>query len=234
MKVIKFAPGLVPVLKHQEHDQSSHGSWADGGNDGVPEIVAERGQYGLSNFQDFQTRLGYKLDEESQAIVKGYTTRDFKPINDALRMGTREAYEAVNGKQTDQAWETLQNNTRVIEKAIKDAPPLQSNTMLFRGVQGAGEKFFSNLEVGTQYEESSFISTSANAGVASSMLSSFYSNSGVIINISAPKGTPGLSTAPYSVHSIESEFLLLPNTKFEVTGKQTNGATTSIQVKIIK
>lgn len=28
MKVIKFAPGLIPVLKHQEHDQSSHGNWA--------------------------------------------------------------------------------------------------------------------------------------------------------------------------------------------------------------
>jgi hypothetical protein len=30
MKVIKFAPGLIPVLKHQEHDQSSHGNWAEG------------------------------------------------------------------------------------------------------------------------------------------------------------------------------------------------------------
>jgi GNAT superfamily N-acetyltransferase len=29
-KVIRFAPGLIPVLKHQEHDQSTHGSWADG------------------------------------------------------------------------------------------------------------------------------------------------------------------------------------------------------------
>lgn len=29
MKVIKFAPGLIPVFKHQEHDQSTHGSWAD-------------------------------------------------------------------------------------------------------------------------------------------------------------------------------------------------------------
>jgi hypothetical protein len=28
MKVIKFAPGLIPVLKHQEHDQSAHGNWA--------------------------------------------------------------------------------------------------------------------------------------------------------------------------------------------------------------
>jgi ribosomal protein S18 acetylase RimI-like enzyme len=30
MTVIKFAPGLKPVLKHQEHDQATHGSWANG------------------------------------------------------------------------------------------------------------------------------------------------------------------------------------------------------------
>lgn len=234
MKVIKFAPGLVPVLKHGNHDQSTHGSWADGENSGIPEMVAQRGEYGLSNFQDYQVRQGYKLDEEAAAIVKNYTARDYKTINNALRLGSREAYENVHGKQTDQAWDVLQKHTQTIEKSITDAPPLEANTFLFRGVQGSGEKFFSDLEVGTQYEESGFISTSANAGVASSMLSSFYSSSGVVIKISAPKGTHGLSTAPYSFHPIESEFLLLPNTKFEVTGKQTDGSTTSIQVKIIK
>jgi putative metallohydrolase (TIGR04338 family) len=31
MKVIKFQPGLIPVLKHQEHDQKTHGNWATGG-----------------------------------------------------------------------------------------------------------------------------------------------------------------------------------------------------------
>jgi GNAT superfamily N-acetyltransferase len=30
-KVIRFEPGLIPVLKHQEHDQSTHGSWANQG-----------------------------------------------------------------------------------------------------------------------------------------------------------------------------------------------------------
>jgi hypothetical protein len=30
LKVIRFEAGLIPVLKHQEHDQSTHGSWARG------------------------------------------------------------------------------------------------------------------------------------------------------------------------------------------------------------
>lgn len=41
MKVIKFAPGLIPVLKHQEHDQSTHGNWAKGGSGlGIEEAMA--------------------------------------------------------------------------------------------------------------------------------------------------------------------------------------------------
>lgn len=37
--VIRFQPGLKPVMKHQDHDQSSHGNWAKGGSPtsaGVP------------------------------------------------------------------------------------------------------------------------------------------------------------------------------------------------------
>jgi GNAT superfamily N-acetyltransferase len=30
-KVIKFQAGLIPILKHQEHDQRTHGSWANQG-----------------------------------------------------------------------------------------------------------------------------------------------------------------------------------------------------------
>lgn len=37
-KVIRFAPGLRPVIKHQEHDQSSHGSWATGTAD--PSLIS--------------------------------------------------------------------------------------------------------------------------------------------------------------------------------------------------
>ena len=39
MRVIKFAPGLIPVLKHGEHDQSSHGNWATGNGLGIEEVM---------------------------------------------------------------------------------------------------------------------------------------------------------------------------------------------------
>jgi hypothetical protein len=41
MKVIKFAPGLIPVLKHGTHDQKTHGSWAHGSSFG--EFTLEEG-----------------------------------------------------------------------------------------------------------------------------------------------------------------------------------------------
>lgn len=48
IKIIRFEPGLKPVFKHEQHDQSTHGSWADGstgGNEGgnnlsLKEVVA--------------------------------------------------------------------------------------------------------------------------------------------------------------------------------------------------
>jgi hypothetical protein len=41
MKVIKFAPGLIPVLKHGTHDQKTHGNWAHGSSFG--EFTLEEG-----------------------------------------------------------------------------------------------------------------------------------------------------------------------------------------------
>ena len=40
VQVIRFAPGLKPVLKHQEHDQKTHGNWANNGNGlGIEEVM---------------------------------------------------------------------------------------------------------------------------------------------------------------------------------------------------
>ena len=44
-KVIRFEPGLIPLLKHQEHDQSTHGNWAKAG-------YSEDQQRRMKEFQD--------------------------------------------------------------------------------------------------------------------------------------------------------------------------------------
>lgn len=40
--VVKFAPGLRPVLKHGTHDQRSHGNWARGGKGAMLSITPEQ------------------------------------------------------------------------------------------------------------------------------------------------------------------------------------------------
>jgi hypothetical protein len=58
MKVIKFAPGLIPVFKHQEHDQSTHGSWATGqtGDASTRELLLQQAsQY--ETFEEFSNAV---------------------------------------------------------------------------------------------------------------------------------------------------------------------------------
>jgi len=45
-KVIRFEPGLIPVLKHGEHDQSSHGNWARGISDEDEELINQMSTMG--------------------------------------------------------------------------------------------------------------------------------------------------------------------------------------------
>ena len=56
MKVIKFAPGLIPVLKHGTHDQKTHGNWAHGSS-------------WQSGSQDGQTMFIYKGDKGKLTIT---------------------------------------------------------------------------------------------------------------------------------------------------------------------
>lgn len=73
MKVIKFAPGLIPVFKHQEHDQSSHGNWAQGGNGlGIEEVIR------LHKSSD---PLQRKVYEAEQSIDKPSANPVEKPSN---------------------------------------------------------------------------------------------------------------------------------------------------------
>ena len=73
MKVIKFAPGLIPVLKHQEHDQKTHGSWADGsssetGLDAMPyewNPKIKTPSDTSTEFADFEYKKGKQYLEEA-------------------------------------------------------------------------------------------------------------------------------------------------------------------------
>jgi hypothetical protein len=70
--VIRFEAGLRPILKHQEHDQSTHGNWATGG--GSTDTVSNSMPYQLNpkiksaldvfEFSDYSYKAGKKNLEE--------------------------------------------------------------------------------------------------------------------------------------------------------------------------
>jgi hypothetical protein len=56
-KVIKFQAGLIPILKHQEHDQASHGNWAKGISDEDEELINQFSTMGPAK-EDILNALG--------------------------------------------------------------------------------------------------------------------------------------------------------------------------------
>lgn len=78
VKVIKFAPGLRPVIKHQEHDQSTHGSWANSSERSAKEIEVQQritdvkvGSFERDKYDDDDKNLYQKIEAK-------YKTQDGK------------------------------------------------------------------------------------------------------------------------------------------------------------
>lgn len=155
MKVIKFAPGLIPVLKHQEHDQSSHGSWADGssseaGLDAMPfqwkpddsklptwgtsEAFTAKEAFEEVADSPIATRLwGGELD----LIVKDgrFKTLDEIPHGEGLVVASDE-YRAGRAQLEDEAWRVPKDATRPIYGYLDtENPEYQRGAVLYGDVK---------------------------------------------------------------------------------------------------
>jgi hypothetical protein len=100
MKVIKFAPGLIPVLKHQEHDQSTHGNWAEGSQGSSKELADGEIQDILHNsktieemYQKVAERLGKSLKPKVAVIPEGEEN-----LYRGLGNPERDAQQLVDGR----------------------------------------------------------------------------------------------------------------------------------------
>jgi hypothetical protein len=100
MKVIKFAPGLIPVFKHQEHDQSSHGNWAEGSQGTTTELTDGEIQDILHNtktieemYQKVAERLGKSLKPKVAVIPEGEEN-----LYRGLGNPERDAQQLVDGR----------------------------------------------------------------------------------------------------------------------------------------
>jgi len=100
MTVIKFAPGLKPVLKHAQHDQKTHGNWADGSQGSVSELSDSDIQDILQNtktvegmYQKVAERLGKTLKPKIAVIPEGEEN-----LYRGLSNLERDAQQLIDGK----------------------------------------------------------------------------------------------------------------------------------------
>jgi hypothetical protein len=56
--IVRFQPGLKPIIKHQSHDQSSHGNWASGSK--TNDITSEMANYFVKTSEEFTNSEGRK------------------------------------------------------------------------------------------------------------------------------------------------------------------------------
>jgi GNAT superfamily N-acetyltransferase len=119
--VIKFEAGLRPVIKHQEHDQSSHGSWANSSERSATEIEVQQRITQIEH-------KSYPTDEDgmsSNRVTAIYETKDGTKIkllhdNEKTSDGdismTTKAYLFVDGGVKEIAdLESTRPNNRVPE-----------------------------------------------------------------------------------------------------------------------
>ena len=120
VKIIRFAAGLKPIFKHQEHDQSSHGNWARG-------VSAE--DEALINYMDGK---GPTLDDLEAAIGGGdqpslqdlvnFVNNDSSLYSNAvegIEEVIAERYENLSPEEYDQIFD--READRMIDEYIANA-----------------------------------------------------------------------------------------------------------------
>lgn len=203
-----FLTLVKPVVKHQDHDQSSHGNWASGGG-GVPIKLNLNSWVDYGFPEDFYN----KLTEEEIRAVSDYQLTGFMRINRFLR--------DPNSTQT-----SLTSDIKAIDSAIKKAPEvIPDNSAVFRAVD---INFIEGLEEGSIITDKGYTSTTMRdlSKMEYSEYKKYEDIGRTIVRIDLGKNKKGL--AVNTIHKktgrvefdilSEREFLLPRNTQFEYQG----------------
>jgi GNAT superfamily N-acetyltransferase len=150
------AKGWSSVVKHGEHDQSSHGSWATNNFD--EETQGEEAQ------NTYFERYGIKTDGSKEPVgisrdeiksLNDYTADGYAKINGYLRRFNRDPDEndSIDAQQFRQI---LENRVTDIDKLIEEAPEFFGDKNLFRVFD---KSITDTLEVGDVLTDKGFMST---------------------------------------------------------------------------
>lgn len=153
---LTFPVGYKPVLKHGEHDQSSHGSWAsDNFNeiyDGEKAQNAYFDKYGIKT-DGSKNPVGISRDEIRS--LNDYTADGYTTINGFLRGTEKSNYE--EGSYYDREYRNIaENRIADLDKLIEEAPEFFGDKNLYRVFD---KSITDTLEVGDVLTDKGFMST---------------------------------------------------------------------------
>ena len=146
---ITFPIGYKPVLKHGDHDQSSHGSWASGNFNEIYD-----GEKGQNTYFD---NYGIKTDGSREpvgttkseiAALNFYTGDGYVDINNSARFGVVHPEESVEA--------IIQDRITNLDALIEQSPDMFGDKNLFRVFD---KSLVDTLEKGDVLTDKGFMST---------------------------------------------------------------------------
>jgi hypothetical protein len=197
---VDFLELIKPVVKHQQHDQSSHGNWA-----GTKESTEGAFSSNLTE-KEVMAMADYIQDGY-------YSTNQWLRKGDFLPPGDRKTLQRSQPKKI----ELLDS---VFEKVI----PSQSEQVVYRGVSGELAIKLGAAEVGSTFTDKGYVSTSGMREIAQDFVTVGNQTSATaVLSISIPKGTKVVSVPKVFKSNpraaLELERILPRGTQFEIVGK---------------
>jgi hypothetical protein len=231
------------ILKYdpdQPRDELGRFGSGSGGSD-TPQPINPSDSEKIISTLNYQREEGFIAENNSPVwdmTVTSYTdgTGQYNNINGYLREG--EFYAEAAGLSPSEVTKTegdIANLTAIIDAA----PPLTEDLVTFRGMTGEDVVYqFSNLEVGDQYTEAGFISTSVDKEVAERFTGGSNVNEDrMMLQIISPAGTQGLMPESYqrevtNAQTGEKEWLIQRGTTFDVLAVSDNLITVQVNNEV--
>jgi len=212
----------VKSLKHGDHDQSDHGSWAHGG--GFDKITA-------AERKDFNKTVAAALNdliekndkaEEGNKVVNwavadrhGWSNEDVAVLRMYTGQGANDINESLRGDYPKQGIHTIYEQaamTETLDRMLASGGKLPQDMMVYRGMSFEDEKAAGDVlgqwKPGQVWTDPGFGSTSVHRNTAQAFANGFLAGGGetqVLWEISAPKGNSGFPMWNLFTHPAEQE-----------------------------
>jgi len=145
---LTFPVGYKPVLKHGEHDQSSHGSWATGNFNEETEGENAQNRYFETYGVEIKTNEPVGIEKSEIEALNFYTGDGYTDINNSARFGVVHPEESVET--------IIQDRISNLDTLIEQSPDMFGDKNLFRVFD---KSLIDTLEKGDVLTDKGFMST---------------------------------------------------------------------------